>query len=445
MAQTMLRRKFAAPPQNVTENDNVTRVLQKLGRTITVSKVKKAANVVGAAVASVNVLQQRPATEIVNGKLSSFVKCERIDDDADDCDKSASAATAATSDDDDAYRSYADDDDDTDDDSDDEDYVAKRRPVHRNKTNGKRPPPLAKQRSATTTSTSTSKVIVVKMKNPAAYVCMTCKQKFTAFEPLKAHMATSRRCKQIPLTCEVCGKICDTKKALYQHNLTHREKHTFVCDECGKTYSNRFNLENHKSSVHGEHIDEQPGSVYKCKVCDRQFTNRRDMYAHINEHGRQPTVHLCDTCGKCFGSADTLRSHIRVHMDIRPFACEVCEKRFRSRLQLMQHSHVHTGIKLFNCAECGKSFAKRGSLVAHVRVHTGEQPYECNGCRTKFQSINKLRTHAAKCHDKRLADDGRSGERMSATVIPAERVTTVMGTDDEAAGDCKKDDGCSRL
>lgn len=129
------------------------------------------------------------------------------------------------------------------------------------------------------------KVVIVKMNSPAAYVCMTCKHKFDTFEQLKTHMITSQRCKEMHLTCDRCGKVCTTRKALYQHQVTHRDKFAFVCDKCGKTYTNRFNLENHKSSVHGERVEEF-GSIYKCKICDAQFNNRADLYEHIKFHAK---------------------------------------------------------------------------------------------------------------------------------------------------------------
>lgn len=136
-----------------------------------------------------------------------------------------------------------------------------------------------------TAARRSDKVVIVKMNSPAAYVCMTCKHKFDTFEQLKTHMITSQRCKEMHLTCDRCGKVCTTRKALYQHQVTHRDKFAFVCDKCGKTYTNRFNLENHKSSVHGERVEEF-GSIYKCKICEAQFNNRADLYEHIKFHAK---------------------------------------------------------------------------------------------------------------------------------------------------------------
>lgn len=129
-------------------------------------------------------------------------------------------------------------------------------------------------------------VIVLKMDLPAAYVCMTCKSKFPGFDELKHHMKSNFDCKSVYLTCKECNKVCPNRKSLYQHTLTHRDKVTHMCDECGKGYTNKFNLENHKSSFHGEYFDEC-GVIYKCKICDAQFSQRRELYEHINVHANE--------------------------------------------------------------------------------------------------------------------------------------------------------------
>lgn len=147
----------------------------------------------------------------------------------------------------------------------------------------------AKPADQATPARRSEKVVIVKMNSPAAYVCMTCKHKFDTFEQLKTHMITSQRCKEMHLTCDRCGKVCTTRKALYQHQVTHRDKFAFVCDKCGKTYTNRFNLENHKSSVHGERVEEF-GSIYKCKICEAQFNNRADLYEHIKFHAKMVSL-----------------------------------------------------------------------------------------------------------------------------------------------------------
>lgn len=290
--------------------------------------------------------------------------------------------------------------------SDDEDYKpSKKTSKIKQEKEAKKTKPGSSNKRKMSTNHQKEKVVVIKLTADPVYICMTCRGKFESFEILKAHMKGSNECKLANSTCEVCGKVFEKRKSLYQHSLTHREKEAFVCDQCGKVYTNRFNLENHKSSQHGEYVEEN-GSIYKCKMCDTQFTNRTDLYAHINDHSKIPVTLLCDTCGKCFRSAERLRAHKRLHMNIRPFHCTYCPKHFRSRLQLTQHLHVHTGIKSFSCTFCSKAFAKKESLVSHKRLHTGETPYECSVCFEKFISINKLKTHGKQhCNEGAVIDD----------------------------------------
>lgn len=207
------------------------------------------------------------------------------------------------------------------------------------------PDKTKKKAAATRTRKSSAKIVVVNVESPPVYVCLMCRERFTSFEPLKDHMKNSTQCKEKYLKCDICSKVFDTKKGLQQHGQTHRDKSTTVCEQCGRQFSNQFNLENHKSSKHdiSDYNVSEHGSIYRCKLCDDQFTNRKDLYDHISNHSKEPTPVLCDCCGRSFKSAEALRSHRRIHQDIRPFACYACPKRFRSRLQMTQHFHVHTG------------------------------------------------------------------------------------------------------
>ncbi|XP_065086108.1 zinc finger protein 250-like [Ochlerotatus camptorhynchus] len=215
---------------------------------------------------------------------------------------------------------------------------------------------------------SNSKNVVINLTDPCHYVCVTCKGKFKSFEELQTHIDQNISCKKVNSTCEQCGKVCDSRRALYQHRQTHNPKPQLICDQCGKVYTNSFNLENHKSQVHGEEIEEL-GYVYKC--CEQTFPTRRELNDHIATHSKLLNL-LCDTCGKSFTSHKALRSHNMSHLNIRPFSCDLCDKSFRTKLLLVQHSHVHTGIKAFNCDMCEKSFAKKESLKRHYKLHSSE-------------------------------------------------------------------------
>lgn len=255
--------------------------------------------------------------------------------------------------------------------SDDEDYKASNKQsknIKKNSTQNEKKHVISK------TNETNSNSISIKINAPPVYLCMKCKNRFQSLEELKEHVFQKNECTKSQLNCKICDKTFDTKKKLSQHVKTHQEKTKFICDKCGKIYSNQFNLENHKSSQHGEYFEEFQ-NIYKCRLCNDKYNNRTDLYLHMKSHSTDCQPLLCDTCGKCFSSNHALRTHMRNHLDIRPHACSFCPKRFRTRLLLKQHLHVHTGIKEFQCTLCEQQFAKRDSLRIHLRKrHPDYQP-----------------------------------------------------------------------
>lgn len=297
-------------------------------------------------------------------------ECKPFDDEDDDPNFDGCVSDGNGSVNDDVSDDDVDDVDDVDDD-DDEDYELPNKQTKKSK----RKPPKHMEKFITTKANDTnSNSISIKINAPPVYLCMKCKNRFKSLEELKEHVSMKNLCTKSQLICNMCSKTFETKKKLSQHIKIHQEKAKFICDKCGKMYTNQLNLENHKSSVHGDYLDECE-NVYKCRLCYEKYNNRTDLYAHMKRHAADSQPLLCDTCGKCFSSNHNLRAHMRNHLDIRPHACTFCPKRFRTRLLLKQHLHVHTGIKEFQCAVCSQQFAKQDSLRIHLRKrHSDYQP-----------------------------------------------------------------------
>lgn len=218
----------------------------------------------------------------------------------------------------------------------------------------------------TNDSNTNAQFKAIKINAPPVFLCMKCKNRFDSLSALKQHVFQKNSCTISQLTCKICDKVFENRRRMVAHMKVHEEKAKFICDQCGKMYTNQFNLENHKSSQHGEYLEEYQ-NVYKCRLCNAKFNNRTDLYSHMKTHTKEHQQLLCDTCGKCFTNSNNLKSHMRIHQDIRPHACALCPKRFRTRLLWKQHLHVHTGIKEFNCTVCSQSFAKQDSLRIHLR------------------------------------------------------------------------------
>ncbi|KAI0550175.1 hypothetical protein F4679DRAFT_595056 [Xylaria curta] len=156
-------------------------------------------------------------------------------------------------------------------------------------------------------------------------------------------------------------------------------KERFACQECGKTYSFKGSLINHKIRHTGIRF-----------TCDKQG------------------------CNKTFASKAVLRKHQRTHMSRTILACDElgCDKTFVTKEGLQKHKIRHTG-KRFTCDKqgCNKTFFSNYELISHKLFHTGKG-YKCDaaGCDKIFTQMSNLKIHKNKAHPERHTDkDGSEG------------------------------------
>lgn len=98
---------------------------------------------------------------------------------------------------------------------------------------------------------------------------------------------------------------------------------------------------------------------FKCKVCEKGFTERNKLLHHLKTHGvddpdavveksqvqeedgglQQPSggKHLCNVCNRSFVSPWKLKRHQTVHTGKKPFFCKICEKAFAEKNKLENH------------------------------------------------------------------------------------------------------------
>ncbi|XP_051482358.1 myoneurin isoform X2 [Apus apus] len=107
---------------------------------------------------------------------------------------------------------------------------------------------------------------------------------------------------------------------------------------------------------------------------------------------------VCNTCGKVFSEASSLRRHMRIHKGVKPYVCQLCGKAFTQCNQLKTHVRTHTGEKPYICGICEKSFISSGELNKHFRSHTGERPFICEMCGNSYTDIKNLKKHKTKVH-----------------------------------------------
>ncbi|XP_059084127.1 zinc finger and BTB domain-containing protein 14-like [Tigriopus californicus] len=92
----------------------------------------------------------------------------------------------------------------------------------------------------------------------------------------------------------------------------------------------------------------------------------------------QVSCPTCPICQKDCGNYPNLRSHLQIHVNIKPFVCEFCEAKFSRASHLCRHRRTHTGEKPYECKKCGKLFSRQDKLKTHMDRHISKEDIPLN-------------------------------------------------------------------
>lgn len=241
---------------------------------------------------------------------------------------------------------------------------------------------------------------------PKKQICEVCGKMFHLASKLKRHMV--QHTGEKPFECEKCGMRFGHKQTLRNHQICHSDLRPFKCKFCGKAFKRERNMRGHEEKNHGlviSHSDqtvrpeqEEDGITYTCTICEKEFSLKQRLDAHLAYHKRQFISFPCNLCGKVLTSKHGRDNHIRTHTGERPYACKVCGLALKTQAQLRTHNETHTDTKPFHCTTCNKRFRRRPHLETHFRTHTGEKPFACDVCGRCFAQNGDMRKHRLKLH-----------------------------------------------
>ena len=60
---------------------------------------------------------------------------------------------------------------------------------------------------------------------------------------------------------------------------------------------------------------------------------------------------------------------MRTHTGEKPYKCKFCDKAFSESNVLVKHIRTHVGKNIYECKECPASFRLQGELREHIRMH----------------------------------------------------------------------------
>ncbi|XP_018425498.1 PREDICTED: zinc finger protein with KRAB and SCAN domains 7-like [Nanorana parkeri] len=224
-----------------------------------------------------------------------------------------------------------------------------------------------------------SKTVASKSDLPTiAHTCSECGDRFTEHSLFLKHQAIHVEDRNLVVKY-------DSNMSSTKHQGVQTNEHT------GSRLRQRKHVIYTSSAVTERKVQTEPKS-FICKECGKSFTQNASLIVHKRTHtGERP--HTCKICLKSFISGSYLVMHHRVHTGERPYVCNDCGKRFISSSNLIIHQRVHTGEKPYLCTECGKCFGHSSHLVRHQKVHTGERPFTCAECGKAFSRSSHLVRH----------------------------------------------------
>lgn len=143
--------------------------------------------------------------------------------------------------------------------------------------------------------------------------------------------------------CDLCGKHMTSYSNFVQHKqfvcgIGEKEMEKIrihACDLCGKLFKSPRHVRRHKKISHFK-VPEV------CDVCGTVCQGRKALDVHKKRHDERNKKHKCSDCGKAFFSDSKLQEHIRTHTKEKPFKCPLCSYTCAVKPNVHKHAtNVH--------------------------------------------------------------------------------------------------------
>ncbi|KAF2895582.1 hypothetical protein ILUMI_10592 [Ignelater luminosus] len=163
------------------------------------------------------------------------------------------------------------------------------------------------------------------------FQCPDCPKSFARRIQLRRHASVHMQ--QRGFSCGICEKWFPTRSALVRHERIHTGERPFQCEVCQKSFAQKEILFRHLMT----HTGQKP---YNCPHCPKGFTQKEPLRVHLRSH-LNPTpadiqLHYCTLCPKVFCHASGLSRHLITHTG-KTFKCRDCDKSFTDKSSLRRH------------------------------------------------------------------------------------------------------------
>lgn len=231
------------------------------------------------------------------------------------------------------------------------------------------------------------------------YTCPICNRSFSFQRSMDRHIKAIHEDRR-DFTCpaEGCDKAFRSKYDVNEHyNNIHalvkktRPLEEVTCDVCEKVCSSRKVLYSHKKMVH-EGV--KWGMNFECKLCHEKFESKYKKSKHwgqVHRNGKVKT-RTCHLCNSDFLLFEEFKQHVESHVGC--FFCLICGHNFSDESALFIHSESHRKIeevlRQFVCDVCSHRLSTKAQLLIHMRKHFPGDYYMCDVRKPVFFALIKF-------------------------------------------------------
>ncbi|XP_037803661.1 zinc finger protein 84-like [Penaeus monodon] len=209
----------------------------------------------------------------------------------------------------------------------------------------------------------------------------------------------------------------DSDTAEEKDTISQKNDMLHRCPVCSAAFVRHKNLLSHVGVVHPQHLQDANlqnlVKNYQCTKCDKKFTKKSNLVAHIASHIRSAGSNetgqpKCSVCHKTFRLQRYLVDHMRLHTGRGTHQCKHCDKKFLRLSHLKLHMEMHDNShKSHSCIHCNKKYMRKQDLMQHIRVKhsstagknddggevVADGGFQCPSCGVLFPTTLKLRMH----------------------------------------------------
>ena len=124
--------------------------------------------------------------------------------------------------------------------------------------------------------------------------------------------------------------------------LSARQGSEVASSDSGSENETCPRFENNKYYLHKMPLKER--ETYSCDYCDRTYLKKSSLSDHIKQRHLRITPHYCELCGEGFTQPGKLKTHKIIHSDERRYSCEICKKSYKRKSALNDHKRKGTCI-----------------------------------------------------------------------------------------------------